>query len=85
MPITVTFSDTAGSPGRRRQLSRMISSTSTPACDARYSASTISASSSALHLNRISPVPPPTRWAISRSILASSAFFIVVGAASNFR
>ncbi len=51
MLTTRTFSDNPGTPGRSRQVSRTIRSTWTPACEARYSARVMSASSSAFILN----------------------------------
>ena len=47
------FSDSPGMPGRSAQMPRTHRSTGTPACDARYSASTTVSSTSALVLNAI--------------------------------
>ena len=50
---TRMVSDRPGMPGRSVQIPRTHRSIGTPACDARYSASTMTSSMSALHLNWI--------------------------------
>ena len=46
-------SDRPGTPGRSAHMPRTHRSTGTPACEARYSASITTSSTSALHLNAI--------------------------------
>ena len=63
---TRMFSDSPGMPGRSAQIPRTHKSTGTPACDARYSASMIASSTSALHLIRIRAGRPAAGCSASR-------------------
>ena len=51
--LTRMFSDSPGTPGRRQQMPRTTSSIDTPACEASYSASMISGSTSEFIFSQI--------------------------------
>ena len=58
MDLTRMFSDKPGRPGRRQQIPRTTSSIVTPACEASYSASMISGSTSEFIFIQITPGLP---------------------------
>ena len=82
---TRMFSDRPGMPGRSAHIPRTHTSTGTPACDARYSASITTSSTSALHLNWIMAGSPARRRAAWRPIRATMPVRSDSGATSSRR
>ena len=79
------FSETPGTPGTRQQIPRMLRSTGTPACDARYSARMQRRSTSELSFIAMRAGRPSSCAATVRSISAIIASRRKLGATSSLR
>ncbi len=84
MLLTLMFSDSPGTPGRRQQMPRTTRSMLTPACEARYSRSMIAGSTSAFILAQICAGLPFCALAISASINSNSRARRLIGAIQIF-
>ena len=80
---TRIFSESPVIPGTSEQIPLITKSTSTPALDALYSASTNSSSSNELSFNLINACLPDCLFLISRSIFSSKPGLMLLGATSN--
>ncbi len=83
MLVTLMFSDTPGTPGRRQQRPRMFRSILTPAMDALYRVAMMSESMRPLAFMAMYPLPALLWTSISLSILAIRELFSVSGATSR--
>ena len=77
------FSETPGIPGNNEHMPLITKSISTPAIEARYSASTNSSSSSELSFNLMKACLPAFLFSISRLIFSSRPDLIVRGATNK--
>jgi hypothetical protein len=82
---TRIVSDSPGTPGRSAHIPRTHTSTGTPACEARYSASMMASSTSEFSLIRTQAARPSARLAISRSTRAMMPLRSECGASSSRR
>ena len=79
------FSLSPGTPARSAQIPRTVTSTCTPAIDARYSASITPSSTIEFIFSRTRPPRPAVECSISRSIRATMPLRMECGATSRFR